>query len=34
MTYSQLVKKDAKVNVYVKIDFNYLDAKDFDFGYS
>ena len=32
MTYSQLVKKDAKVNGYVKIDFNYQDAKDFDFG--
>ena len=32
MTYSQLVKKDAKVNGYVKSDFNYQDAKDFDFG--
>lgn len=32
LTYSQLVKKDAKVNGYVKACFNYQDTKDFDFG--
>lgn len=31
LTYSQLVKKDADVNAYVKLDYDYQKAQDFDF---